>query len=122
MSKIVDSLRDRAYANKARDPLCEEAAAIIEALEWRDKVRVNTIARQTAEIERLRELRKLDGESLGVSVAEYNAMKALCIDGKYLTDEEREAVEWCVEMATVHATDCDDELATLRKLLERLTA
>lgn len=37
-----------------------------------------------------------------------------------LTDAEREAVEWCVEMATIHATDCDDELAALRKLLERL--
>ena len=38
-----------------------------------------------------------------------------------LTAEEREAVEWCVEMATVHATECDDELAALRNLLERLT-
>lgn len=36
-----------------------------------------------------------------------------------LTDEEREAVEWCIEMATIHATDCDDELTTLRTLLER---
>ena len=38
-----------------------------------------------------------------------------------LTDAERAAVEWCVEMATIHATECDDELAALRKLLERLT-
>ena len=37
-----------------------------------------------------------------------------------LTDEEREAVWWCVEMALLHATDCDDEIATLRGLLERL--
>jgi|GEM_PF-4052532 len=37
-----------------------------------------------------------------------------------LTDEEREAVGWCVEMAVFHATDCDDEIATLRGLLERL--
>ena len=37
-----------------------------------------------------------------------------------LTDEEREAIEWCVEMATVHAMECDDELVTLRNLLERL--
>ena len=36
-----------------------------------------------------------------------------------LTDEEREAIEWCVEMATVHAMECDDELVTLRNLLER---
>lgn len=36
-----------------------------------------------------------------------------------LTDAERQAVEWCVEMAVLHATDCDDEIATLRGLLER---
>lgn len=37
-----------------------------------------------------------------------------------LTDAEREAVEWCVEMASLHATECDEEIATLRGLLERL--
>jgi hypothetical protein len=37
-----------------------------------------------------------------------------------LTDAERGAIEWCLEMATIHATDCDDELASLRSLLERL--
>ena len=37
-----------------------------------------------------------------------------------ITDAEREAIEWCLEMATIHATECDDELATLRSLLERL--
>ena len=37
-----------------------------------------------------------------------------------LTGAEREAVEWCVEMARIHATDCDEEIATLRGLLERL--
>jgi len=36
-----------------------------------------------------------------------------------LTDEERQAVEWCAEMATVHATDCDEEITTLRGLLKR---
>lgn len=36
-----------------------------------------------------------------------------------LTDEERQAVEWCLEMAILHATDCDDEIATMRGLLER---
>jgi hypothetical protein len=38
-----------------------------------------------------------------------------------LTDAEREAVEWCVEMASIHATDCDEEIATLRALLARLS-
>jgi hypothetical protein len=37
-----------------------------------------------------------------------------------LSDSERAAVEWCLEMARLHATDCDDELATIRNLLERL--
>jgi hypothetical protein len=36
-----------------------------------------------------------------------------------LTDEEIEAIEWCVEMMKLHATECDDELATLRNLLKR---
>jgi hypothetical protein len=36
-----------------------------------------------------------------------------------LIDEEIEAIEWCVEMMKLHATECDDELATLRNLLER---
>ena len=36
-----------------------------------------------------------------------------------LTDAEREAVEWCVEMAMNSATDCVDEIRTLRGLLER---
>ena len=36
-----------------------------------------------------------------------------------LIDEEREAVEWCVEMAVLHATECEDEIAALRGLLKR---
>ena len=36
-----------------------------------------------------------------------------------LTDAERKAVEWCVEMAVLHATDCEGEVAALRGLLER---
>ena len=37
-----------------------------------------------------------------------------------LTDDERAAVEWCVEMALNSATDCAAEINTLRFLLERL--
>ena len=36
-----------------------------------------------------------------------------------LTGPEREAVEWCVEMAALHATECDEEMVALRGLLER---
>jgi hypothetical protein len=51
---IVDKLRDRAYSTKAGDELCEEAAALIESLTWRDKVKDNIINRLTTEIGRLR--------------------------------------------------------------------
>ena len=37
-----------------------------------------------------------------------------------ITDAEREAVEWCVEMAMNSATDCVAEINTLRGLLERM--
>ena len=37
-----------------------------------------------------------------------------------LTDAERAAVAWCVEMAMNSATDCVAEINTLRFLLERL--
>ena len=37
-----------------------------------------------------------------------------------LTDSEREAVEWCVEMALNSATDCVAEVRTLRGLLKRI--
>ena len=40
-------------------------------------------------------------------------------DSLRLTDAEREAVEWCVEMAMNSATDCVDEIRTLRGLLKR---
>jgi hypothetical protein len=36
-----------------------------------------------------------------------------------LTDAERAAIAWCVEMAATTATECDEELAALRGLLER---
>jgi hypothetical protein len=43
------------------------------------------------------------------------------IEKTRLTDEERAAIAWCVGMAETTATECDEELATLRGLLERLT-
>jgi hypothetical protein len=36
-----------------------------------------------------------------------------------LSDAERAAIAWCVEMAETTATECDEELATLRGLLAR---
>jgi DNA-binding protein YbaB len=72
------------------------------------------------EIADLRRQREEDGKQMGALIAGYQKMQGLCIDGKYLTDEERAAVEWCVEMALNSATDCVDEIRTLRGLLERL--
>jgi hypothetical protein len=69
---IVDKLRDRAYSTKAGDPLCEDSAALIEVLQWRDKIRSNVIDRLCAEVKRLR-------------------------DGAVLTDDERNAIEWYAE-------------------------
>ena len=41
------------------------------------------------------------------------------IEKTRLTDEERAAIAWCVEMAETTATECDEELAALRGLLDR---
>jgi hypothetical protein len=71
-----------------------------------------------AEVAQLREaIRRLAEQDATLSVQ--GGSVTVTMDAT-LTDEEREAVEWCIEMATVHASDCDDELATLRNLLERL--
>jgi hypothetical protein len=61
-------------------------------------------------------------ETAGVPATPLNivtALSALRLLTPTLADAEREAVEWCVEMAMLHATECDDELAALRGLLER---
>ena len=80
-------------------------------------------AREAAdEIDRLNELREQDGRAMGLLIEGYNKMKTLCVDGKYLTDEEREAVESLLSFATcngvVHLRD--SQLAAARELLERL--
>ena len=99
MSNIVDRLRDRAYSTKAGDALCEDAAALIEVLQWRSKVHANVIARLSAEVERLR-----------------------------ITDDERAAIKtavggMCLWMKENEVTE-DESLrrrcAVLRNLLERL--
>jgi hypothetical protein len=96
VSNIVDRLRDRAYSTKAGDALCEDSAALIEVLQWRDKVRSNVIDRLCAEVKRLR-----DGAVKGCETVR-------------LTDDERNAIEWYAEfVGGPHAP-------TLRSMLERL--
>jgi len=58
-----------------------------------------------------------DAKQIGVLTEECQALKALCVNGASLTDEEREAIDWCVELLD----DLESSKAdTLRALLERL--
>ena len=66
---------------------------------------------------RLRVMARLTGRDDDADTA---AEAAREIERLRLTADEREAIEWCIEMATIHATECDEELATLRKILERI--
>jgi hypothetical protein len=97
LRKVETWLRD-CKADLWMAECCEDAADDIERLQrsvtdWQLEadVHCNRAAAAVAEIARLR-----------------------------LTSVEREAIEWCIEMATLHATECDDELASLRSMLERL--
>jgi len=69
------------------------------------------------EIADLRRQREEDGKAMGALIDGYQKMQGLCIDGKYLTDEERKAVEQAADL--IDAKTCGDS-ATLRSLLERL--
>jgi hypothetical protein len=73
------------------------------------------------EIADLRRQREEDGKQMGALIKGYQKMQALCIDGKHLTDAEREAVERLIED---YETDREPAsagcVATLRGLLERL--
>ena len=65
------------------------------------------------EIADLRRAREEDGKQMSALIAGYQKMQGLCIDGLYLTDEEREAVAWYA------AYGAGDHADTLRGLLER---
>ena len=110
MSKIVDKLRDRAYSTKAGDDLCEEAAALIEALEWRDKTRVNVIARLTDEVERLRTLATHTTQSEGSVPSESTLTTRLRQTRADMigTDDEN------------HYWDCHDAAAEIDRLREAI--
>jgi hypothetical protein len=82
----------------------------------KDRYSATIISKLIDEVLLLEELRKLDGESLGKSLEEYNKMKELCVNGKYLTEKERKAVTFAAE----HFGAFKNQAATLRSLLERL--
>lgn len=69
------------------------------------------------ELDRLNELREQDGRAMGLLIEGYNKMKTLCVDGKYLTDEEREAVAW---FAGSRSHRPHGARTTIRGLLERM--
>ena len=61
-------------------------------------------------------IRRLADQDATLSVQDGNV--TVTMDAT-LTDKERAAVEWCVEMAMNSATNCVGEIRTLRGLLER---
>lgn len=72
------------------------------------------------EIERLRALRDEDGKQMSALIEGYQKMQAMCIDGKYLTDAEREAVEYFSEWCIGPSKRLKRYRDTLRGLLERM--
>jgi len=69
------------------------------------------------EIERLRDaIRRLAEQDATLSVCD--GAVTVTVDAT-LTDTERTAIFWCVEMAEMTCTECDEELAALRDLLNR---
>jgi hypothetical protein len=107
----------------------EDLAVRLESAVKAQNAMADALRNAADEIERLQELRKLDGESMGVLIAECQDMKDRLVNGDFierlrngavagcetvrLTAEEREAVEWYAGFVDgIHA-------ATLRKLLER---
>jgi hypothetical protein len=84
------------------------------------------------EIADLRRHREEDGKQMSVLIEGYQKMQALCVDGKYLTDEERKAIEMSIAACEVEKElniACDgrqsfaglwsDRTNVLRSLLER---
>jgi hypothetical protein len=68
------------------------------------------------EIADLRRQREEDGKQMSALISGYQKMQGLCIDGKYLTDEERKAIEYYIGTGGPDSVD-----ATLRSFLRRMT-
>ena len=67
------------------------------------------------EIADLRRQREEDGKQMTALISGYQTMRGLCIDGKYLTDDERWAVVYYIGTGGPESVD-----ATLGGLLERM--
>jgi len=97
----------------------EERAAVARAADWlaRWQDAHGYHSEQSADLATLRSMLRRQQDTPAAHTTPREGSEQ---DGCTLTGEEREAVEWCVEMAVHSATDCADEIATLRGLLERL--
>ena len=67
------------------------------------------------EIADLRRHREEDGKQMGALISGYQKMQGLCIDGKYLTDDEKQAIEYYIGTGGPYSVDC-----TLIALLDRM--
>jgi chromosome segregation ATPase len=120
MTKLTDSLRDRAYSFKAIDKLCDEAADEIERLVTVCETYAHSSAGACREIASLKEaIRRLADQDAALSVVNGDVIVQMdCQDSLQenltLTAKEREAIEW-------YAGYGRDGLYadTLRGLLER---
>jgi len=93
-----------------------EAATSIETLRWQLKIRENIIGRLVAENGRLRNSAPTGCETVCPHVR--GTVTQHCSLNLTLTDEEREAIEWCLSLPML-----DRDIVTmmpLRSLLERL--
>ena len=99
MTKLTDSLRDRAYSFKAIDKLCDEAAGEIERLVTVCETYAHSSAGACREIASLKEaIRRLADQDAALSVVNGDVIIQMdCQDSLQenltLTDEEREAIE-----------------------------
>jgi len=115
MDDIIDRLRSRSYSTKGKDPLVEEAADLIEQMgrtrdpgdivtaarahiaslpkHLKDRYSATLICKLIAKVLVLEELREQDGVVIGIQLREYQKMQERCVDGDFLTDAEREAVD-----------------------------
>ena len=73
------------------------------------------------EIADLRRAREEDGKQMSALIEGYQKMQAMCIDGKYLTDEERSAISDAADRYAELTPESAETAATLRGLLERFT-
>jgi hypothetical protein len=114
---IVERIRGLRYVHvPVASELMAEAATAIETLRWQLKVRENIVGRLVAENERLRNGAVAGCETVCPHVR--GTVTQHCSLNFTLTDEEREAIEWCLSLPMLDRDAV--RMMPLRSLLERL--